>query len=217
MMRATILLTSAAAALAFASGAAAQRPSSPISVNRGAFAITPYAGYLVSQDFFDGPLNTSLGIQSSPVYGAQLSMPLAPTAAIVGTIGYGTGDFEAGIPIIGGISLGESSTLLMDASVELRLERAGMRMVPVFQLGGGAVRREVTILGMTADATDFHVSGAIGVDMPLARNIAVRLMAKDHYGPADFGSIDVPGIGTLSARADDLHAVALTGGVRIAF
>lgn len=212
MMRSTILLTSAAAALVFAGAAEAQRPSSAISVSRGSFAITPYAGYLVTQNFFEGPLNTTLGIQSSPVYGAQLSLPLAPTASIVGTIGYGSGDLEAGIPIVGGISVGQTNTLLLDASVELRLEREGARMVPVFQLGGGAVRREVTILGVSADATDFQVSGGIGVDMPLAPNIALRLMAKDHYGKADFGSV-----GGLQARTNDLHAVALTGGVRIAF
>jgi hypothetical protein len=217
MMRSTILLTSAAAALVFAGAAQAQRPSSTISVNRGSYAITPYAGYLVAQNFFEGPLNTSLGIQSSSVYGIQMSLPLAPTAAIVGTLGYGSGDLEAGIPIVGGISIGQTNTLLMDASVELRLERAGQRFVPVFQLGGGAVRREVKILGISADATDFHVSGAIGVDMPLLPNVAVRLMAKDHYGPADFGSLDLGSLGVLEARADDLHAVALTGGVRIAF
>lgn len=212
MMRSAIFLTSAAAVLSSASVAVAQRPGSAISVNRGAFAITPYAGYLITQNFLEGPLNTTLGIQGSPVYGAQLSLPLAPTAAIVGTIGYGSGDLEAGIPLVGGISLGKASTLLLDASVELRLERAGARAVPVFQLGGGAIRREVTVLGMSADATDFHVSGALGADLPLAPNIALRIMAKDHYGKADFGSV-----GDLHARTDDLHAVALTGGVRIAF
>lgn len=213
MMRPVIPFASVVAVLAIAGAAEAQSPrSSAIGVNRGAFAITPYAGYLVSQNFFEGPLNATLSIQGSPVYGAQLSLPLAPAASIVGTVGYGSGDLEAGIPIIGGVSLGKTNTLLLDASVELRLENPGSRMIPVFQLGGGAVRREVTILGVTADATDFQVSGGIGVDMPLAPNIAVRVMAKDHYGKADFGSV-----GDLTARTDDLHTVALTGGVRIAF
>jgi hypothetical protein len=130
----------------------------------------------------------------------------------VGTIGYGAGDLEAGIPIVGGISVGKTNTLLLDASVELRLENAQSRVVPVFQLGGGVLRREVTILGVTADATDFQVSGAIGFDMPVASNIALRVMAKDHYGKADFGSV-----GPLEVKSNDLHAVALTGGVRIAF
>lgn len=211
MKRSTVLFASVAATLALAGPAAAQR-SSAISISRGSFAVTPYAGYLVSQSFFEGPLNTALSIQSSPVYGAQFSMPLAPTASLVGTIGYGSGDLEAGIPIIGGVSIGQTNTLLLDASVELRLENASSRMVPVFQLGGGAIRREVSILGVNADATDFQVSGAVGVDMPLASNIGLRLMAKDHYGKADFGNV-----GQLEARTNDFHTVALTGGLRITF
>jgi hypothetical protein len=119
---------------------------------------------------------------------------------------------EAGVPIVGGVSVGKTNTLLLDASVELRLENARSRVVPVFQLGGGALRREVTVLGVSADATDFQVSGAIGFDMPVASNIAVRIMAKDHYGKADFGSV-----GPLEVKTKDLHTVALTGGVRIAF
>ena len=208
-MRSTIHVAGVLGVLAFAGAAEAQ---SPISVNRGNFAVTPYAGYLVSQSFLEGPLNSTLGIQSAPVYGAQVSLPLAPAASIVGTIGYGAGDLEAGVPIVGGISVGKTNTLLLDASVELRLENSQSRVVPVFQLGGGALRREVTIMGVTADATDFQVSGAIGFDMPVASNIALRVMAKDHYGKADFGSV-----GPLEVKTKDLHTVALTGGVRIAF
>ena len=191
----------------------AQTPrSSAITVDRGSFAVAPYAGYLITQSFFEGPLNAALSIQSSALYGVQASLPLAPNASIVGTLGYGTGDFEAGIPIIGGISLGQSSTLLMDASVELRVPSATMRFVPVFQLGGGAIRREVTVLGITADATDFQVSGAIGADFPLTQTIAIRALAKDHWGKADFGSV-----GSLEAKTGDIHTLALVGGVRIAF
>ena len=190
----------------------AQTPrSSPISVDRGSFAVAPYAGYLITQSFFDGPVAV-LSVQSSAVYGAQFSLPLPPNASIVGTLGYGSGDLEAGIPIIGGISVGQTSTLLMDASVELRLPSATPRFVPVFQLGGGAIRREVTILGVTADATDFQVSGAIGADFPLIENFAIRVLAKDHWGKADFGSI-----GPLEAKTGDIHTVALVGGLRIAF
>lgn len=211
-MRSLPLYASALSALVFASVGEAQTPrSSAIGVSRGEFAIAPYAGYLLSQSFFEGPLDATLSIQSSALYGAQVSMPLAPGASLVGTIGYGSGNLEAGIPILGGISVGKTSTLLLDAAVELRLEK-GKRFVPVFELGGGAIRREVTIAGVTADATDFQVSGGIGADMPLAPNISLRFMAKDHYGKADFGSV-----GPLEAKTNDLHTVALTGGVRIAF
>ncbi|HEX6560302.1 MAG TPA: hypothetical protein VF021_12590 [Longimicrobiales bacterium] len=213
-MRALILITGAVGALAIVSDPAQAQRTTDITINRGEFAVAPFGGYLVSQTFFEGPLNTKLGIQSAPLYGVQGSFPLAPGASIIGTVGYASGDLKAGIPILGGISLGTSGTTLMDASVELRLESYGRsgRFIPVFELGGGAIHRTVTIAGIDAKTTDFHVSGGLGADIPLSGNMAIRLMAKDHYGKADFGSI-----AGVDIKTDDLHAVALTGGLRIAF
>ncbi len=215
-MRSTFLMAGVLGALAIgAQSAQAQleRPNT-ISIDRGEFAVAPYAGYLLSQSFFEGPLNSKLTIQSAPLYGVQASLPLAPGAALVGGIAYASGDLKAGLPIIGGISVGNTSTTLFDASVELRLHsfsQAG-RFIPVLELGGGAIHRTVTVAGLDAKTTDFQVSGGIGADMPLTSNLSLRLMAKDHYGKADFGSF-----AGLSAKTDDLHTVALMGGVRIAF
>lgn len=177
----------------------------------GAQSVTPYAGYLLSQQFIDGPLSTSLNVQSAPIYGLQASLPLAPSASLIGTIGYSSGNLQAGIPIIGGINFGQTSTAIFDASVELRMQTRGSLM-PVVQLGGGAIRRDVTVAGIAAKSTDFQVSGGIGADIPIARNIALRILARDYYGKANFGSL-----GALEAKTDDLHAVSLTGGLRIAF
>jgi hypothetical protein len=93
----------------------------------------------------------------------------------------------------------------------LRLDRK-QGVMPLVQFGGGATRRAVTVAGVSASTTDFQVSGGIGADIPLTTNLALRVLVKDHYGKADFGSV-----GTLNARTNDLHAVALTGGIRIAF
>jgi len=212
-MRAFRFLAGAIAVIAMASPAAAQR-GTPITIDRGEFAVTPFGGYLVSQTFLSGPLNTKLSVQASPLYGVQASLPLAPGASLIGTVGYANGDLQAGIPIIGGISFGKSATTLMDASVELRLEKfsSNGRFIPVFELGGGAIHRSVTVAGITAKSTDFEVSGGIGADKPLARSLDLRLMAKDHWGSANFGSL-----AGIEAKTDDLHAVALTGGLRIAF
>jgi hypothetical protein len=197
-----------------AGSAEAQTPrrSSDITINRGSFAVAPFGGYLLSQRFLDGPLGSSLGVQSTPIYGVQASLPLMPNGSLVGTIAHGSSDLEAGLPIIGGIAVGTTNTTVFDASVELRLPGNASRFVPVLQLGGGAIRREVMVQGLTAKTTDFTVSGGLGADFPISRSLAVRLMARDHYGKADFGSI-----GDLEASTDDLHAVTLTGGVRIAF
>ena len=210
-MRSTWFMSIALVGLVAAEPVRAQSRSSDISITRGQFAVAPFGGYLLSQRFIDGPLGTTLDVASAPMYGAQLSMPLAPSASIIGTVAHASGDLEAGLPIIGGIAFGETTTTVFDASVELRLDN-GARFVPLIQLGGGATRREVTVSGVSSSTTDFQVSGGIGADFPITSNIALRLLARDYYGKADFGSI-----GDLEAKTDDLHAVAFTGGLRIAF
>jgi hypothetical protein len=65
---------------------------------------------------------------------------------------------------------------------------------------------------VSADATNFQVSGGIGADMPIAQNLALRLLVKDHYGKSDFG-----GVGDLRARTRDVHNVALTAGLQLSF
>jgi hypothetical protein len=148
------------------------------------------------------------------MYGVQASLPLAPSASIVGTIGYSSGDLKVGVPILGGVSVGNTNTWVFDAAVELRPESwaAKSPFIPVAQLGGGAIRREVGVLSASRSTTDFMVSGGLGADFPLARNISMRVMAKDYYGKADFGTL-----GPLTAKTKDLHTLGLTGGVRIAF
>lgn len=212
-MRSTIVLAGLIGLVAAGSAhAQAPRRSSDISISRGSFAIAPFGGYMLSQRFIDGPLGTSLNVQSTPIYGVQASLPLAPNASLVGTLAHGNGDLEAGLPILGGIGIGTTSTTVFDASAELRFGSEAGRFMPLVQLGGGAIRREVTVAGVSASTTDFTVSGGLGADFPITRNLAFRVLARDHYGKADFGSI-----GSLEARTDDLHAVSLTGGVRLSF
>lgn len=216
MKRSLVGIAAMFAAVAAQNPLHAQAPrSSTITVDRGDFAIAPFGGYLISPKYVEGPLGTSLGGAGAPLYGAMASLPLAPGASLVGTIGYAGGDLEVGVPLIGGVAVGRNRTLLLDASVELRLdswEADGGRFIPVVQLGGGALRREVSVLGATGRSTDFVVSGGIGADVPIASNIGLRVMVKDHYGKADFGSV-----GSISARTGDLHTVALSGGLRVTF
>lgn len=212
-MRPTRLLAGAAIVIAVVTQPVSAQTigNSNIAASRGAFAIAPHGGYLLSQRFLDGPLGTSLNVSAAPMYGVQVSMPLAPSISLIGGVAYASGDLEAGLPFIGGISFGTASTTVFDAGIELRLDRK-QGIMPLVQFGGGATRRAVTVAGVSANTTDFQVSGAIGADIPLTTSLAFRILAKDHYGKADFGSV-----GSLNARTDDLHAVALTGGIRIAF
>src|SRR5688572_12067490 len=171
-MRSTYQTATLIGAVLLGAGSASgqtQPRSSSIIVTRGEFSVQPYGGYLVSQKFVEGPLNSSLGVVSSPLYGLQASLPLAPGASLVGALGYSSGDLEVGVPILGGVNIGSSSTWLFDAAVELRLDswqEKGKRFVPLVHLGGGALRRELTVAGVSANTTDFMVSGGVGADFP---------------------------------------------------
>src|SRR4051794_27853435 len=92
----------AASALALVAGSAHAQHESSITVSRGSFAVAPFGGYMISQAFFTGPLNSSLSVQNAPLYGVQGSLPLAPTASLIGSLAYSSGTLKAGIPIIGG-------------------------------------------------------------------------------------------------------------------
>jgi len=196
-----------------ATTASAQR-GSPITISRGSFEVIPYTGYLVSEKLVSGPLGTDIGAANGALFGAQVGMPLNPYASLLGGIAYSSGDLQAGVPILGGIGIGSSKTLLYDAVVQVRLagndgEKLGA--IPFFQLGAGAAHRELSAVGLNVSSTDFVASGGLGIDYAVSRQFAIRLMAKDYFGTADFG------VGPVGAKAEDLHALALTTGVRLSF
>ena len=67
-MRSTLLFASVLGAMALTvqtAQAQGVRRSTAISVNRGSFTVQPYAGYLVSQSLFEGPLSSSIGPRPS--------------------------------------------------------------------------------------------------------------------------------------------------------
>ena len=214
----TLSIVLAAASLSPVEAQRGRRPprrESAITVSRGSAAIVPFAGYLITPAFFEGPLNTTLGSSGAPLYGAALSVPLAPAASIVGTAGYSRGNLRVGLPFVGGYDFGTSSTWVFDAAVELRADnmaQGGGRFVPFAQLGGGALRREVGISGVKTHSTDFTVSAGLGFNIPLSGSSGIQVLAKDYYGKADFGSI-----GSIDVKTDDMHTIGLSGGIRIGF
>jgi hypothetical protein len=191
------------------------RTESAITINRGSIAIEPFAGYLITPSYFNGPINTTLGTSGAPMYGASLSLPLAPSASIIGTAAYSSGNLRVGIPLLGGYNFGTANTWVFDASVELRadnMKRNGARIIPFAQLGGGALRRTVGVSGFNAHTTDFTVSGGVGFNIPLSASSDIQVLAKDYYGKADFGSV-----GSFDVSTKDIHTIGLTGGLRISF
>ena len=210
----------AAAALLASLGAvaplAAQRPAATAAPARTAERladVTPYGGVVLFGNYLDGPLGTNLRSRPAPIGGAQLSVRVAPGVALVGNVGYTRGDLEVGVPVLGGVRVGSSSSWLYDAAVELRLPTTATRaFAPFLQAGGGAITTRLASgpLNTTTTNAAFNVGG--GLDVSLGSSMALRLQARDYV--TRFASQEVAGV---QARGDLSHNVAVSAGLRLAF
>ena len=197
----------------------AQSPSSTLSVNRGSFEVIPFAGIMFTQRFAHA-YGTDLGPANTGVYGVQAGLPLAPSASLLGEFAYSGGNLQAGIPLVGGIDVGQSRTYIYEGAVQLRADSwaaQGRRVIPLAQLGAGAIHRDISVAGLHARTTDFMVSGGLGVDVPFTQSLALRVLAKDYVAKANFGAYDLGSLGVLNAETKDLNNIALTAGVRFTF
>jgi hypothetical protein len=174
--------------------------------------IAPYAGYMVFGNLLDGPLGTSLRTADAPMFGAQLGLTLMPNVALVGNVAHSSTSIEAGVPLLGGVELAKSKVLMYDAGLQIALAGAGARTTPFVQLGAGAMRHTVTVGPVSTNATNPAVTGGIGVDVQMGRNVAMRLMAKDYYGKFDFEEAALIDVG-----GDKTHNFALTAGIKFGF
>ncbi|HJX87080.1 MAG TPA: hypothetical protein VJ277_05890, partial [Gemmatimonadales bacterium] len=97
----------------------AAAPKTPLAAQT--LGITPYAGYMKFGNMVDGPFGTNVRAAGAPVYGAELQLGLVPGLALVGNVAYAKSDLQIGAPVIGGLSVGESSALMYDAGLRLHL------------------------------------------------------------------------------------------------
>jgi hypothetical protein len=136
----------------------------------------------------DGPLGTSVASQPALVYGAQVGLNVTPNVALVGNVGYASSTIEVGLPIIGGLRVGDSKALLYDGGVQLRLPGIASlgTLVPFVEGGAGAIRYEVSAGPVRTTSTNFAANFGGGVDVQLSRGLGARLMAKDYVGKFDF-------------------------------
>ena len=205
---------SAAALVSAALPAVAQRAG----ISRQAaplIAISPYVGYMTFGTLVNGPLSTSLHSAVSPVYGAQVNVPLNNVVSILGNVAYTEPDLRAGIPIIGDITVGKSSVWLYDAGLQLSAPGYGTGergIFPFVQVGGGAMRYDVQVSGLSRTATNAAFTAGIGADIPLAPSIGLRFAARDYIGKFDFN--DATG---LDATTNTTNNVALSAGLKLGF
>ena len=150
-----------------------------------AVEIAPYAGVLISDDLLRGPLGTAVGPAAAPVFGAQVSFPLA-----------------FGVSLIREQRLLERGPacerarrrrpeLRREHHVAVRRRRRGRAAAPSMarpfvQVGAGGVHRKLNVQGVRTSADDFLFNVGAGIDLAFSRNAGLRLMARDYIGEFDF-------------------------------
>lgn len=204
-----------ASALVFAALPAAAQRAGITRSPAASIAISPYAGYMTFGNLVDGPLSTRLSSASAPVYGAQVNLPLGDVVSIVGNVAYTEPDLRAGVPIVGDFSVGKSSVWLYDAGLQLSAPgygRGDRGIFPFVQVGGGAMRYDVQVSGLSRIATNAAFTAGIGADIPLAPNIGIRLAARDYIGKFDFNQAT-----SLDVNTNTSNNVALSAGLKLGF
>lgn len=179
----------------------------------GGASLTPYAGYLVTGNWYDGPIGTSISTSNSPMLGVQGTAPIAKGIALVGNLAYASGDLRVGLPILGGVNVGSANTWLYDAGVEIGgLAGRASGVAPFVQGGIGGMTTDISNRLLNVRATNVAYTAGVGVDLGLSKGFALRVQAKDWIGR--FNSEDAVGFrvnGNLS------HNIALSAGVRVGF
>lgn len=204
MKRSSVL--SLLAAFVLAAPLVAQERSGP------SVSVTPYVGYMMFGDFFDGPLGTGLTTKSAPVYGGQLGVGITPNLSLVGNVAYGTSKWQVRAPIVGGISLGDAKVLLYDAGLQLKLPVGASGLTPLVQVGAGAMRLSVDNSLVKTTGTSFAGNAGVGFDYQVGRAVGLKLMATDYIAKADFReATGLPVDGKVA------HNFVISAGVRLGF
>lgn len=178
--------------------------------------LSPYGGMLITDDLVKGPLGSSVKPANAQFWGVQLGIPVVSGVAIMGNVGYADSDLKVGIPIVGsGVSVGKSTAWFYDGGLQFggtARQQREMAIAPFVQVGVGGVRRALTVSGMSARTTDVAGNLGAGLDVVVTPGIALRLMAKDYVGKANFGSL-----GSLTAETKTMNNVALTAAMKLMF
>lgn len=178
--------------------------------------LSPYAGVMVFGNYLSGPLGTSLSNKPGLLYGTQVGLSLSPQLSLVGNIGYTSSDIDVGLPIVGGLSVGHSSTLIYDADLEYSLgamKYGTNAFTPFVQAGVGAMRYDIQAASvLTTNATNFAGNVGVGADVSVSKGMALRLLAKDYIGKFNFQ--DATGLGI---NGETSHNFGLSAGLRFDF
>ena len=192
---------------------AAALPLQAQQVREPSVRLTPYVGYMSFGSLVSGPLGTSLTNGGGPAYGAQVSVPLTSAIGLYGNVAYSRPGLEVGLPIVGGMSVGDGSVLLYDGGIQLSMPaRTAQQITPFIQAGVGGMKYSFDLSPIRLDATNLAYNIGAGADLPLGRNLGIRVLAKDYIGK--FDASDVAGI---DLETKTTHNWALSVGVTLGF
>ena len=180
-----------------------------------AVGITPYVGYMSFGSLVSGPLGSQLTNGTGAVYGGQLTLPVTRSIALYGNVAYSNPGLEVGVPILGGVSVGQSSVLMYDGGLQLSApfrSGSGHPIVPFVQAGIGGMRYSIDISPLHVTATNLAYNVGAGADIPLGSNLGIRLMAKDYIG-----KFDVQEIAGVNIDTRTTHNLAASVGVTLGF
>lgn len=177
--------------------------------------LTPYVGYMSFGSLASGPLGSRLTNGTGAVYGGQLSIPFTRSLGLYGNVAYSQPGLEVGIPILGGVSIGQSSVLMYDAGIQLSAPLGSpftRQITPFVQAGVGGMRYSLQVSPVHVKATNVAYNVGVGADIPVASSVGIRLMAKDYIGK--FDASDVVGIDVNTKMT---HNLAASIGVSLGF
>lgn len=176
-------------------------------------SLTPFAGYLVTGSWYDGPVGTSVSATNAPLVGAQGSIPFTRGLSLTGSFAYASGDLRVGLPILGGINVGTAKTFLYDVGLELGgLSGKSSGIAPFVTGGVGGMTNDIKNGLLDTRATNLAYTAGVGIDVGVARGFALRVQAKDWIGR--FDSEEAVGFRATGNLAQNW---GLTAGVRLAF
>lgn len=160
----------------------------------------------------NGPFGTALRNAGAAVYGGEMSLRLTPGLELLGSVAYAEPGLEVGAPVLGGLQVANSSVLLYDAGLRVRVPAGGAGIAPFVQAGAGAMRQSFEVGPLAARSTSFAYNVGAGVDLDLGPRLGLRLMAKDYIGKFDAREAIELDVDTRTT-----HNWAIGAGLRLGF
>jgi hypothetical protein len=183
-------LVSAALVAAAAVPAAAQtnEPGTAVTSGHGSFYASPYVGYMIFGDLFEGRNGVELSNENAALFGGQVGYSFSPNVTLIGNLGYAKSSFTLEDTQAGGgsqIVSDDIGVFLYDANLQFRVpfiaNAVGSWIAPVAQIGAGAIKYSFDTDDLRgAGSTNVAFNFGIGADFQLMKSLGFRVMAKDY-------------------------------------